>query len=108
VKARLQRQALLQNGDKDVDGHCNPDLSRNGIAVVARNALLELVRRKVIHQLGENDAADMHASLSKPVVGRSPEAGIIPGKFKSKNLRGPFILFTSLRSSVSFEAIAGH
>jgi hypothetical protein len=78
------------------------------IAAVARNALLELVRRKVIHQLGEDDAADMHASLSEPVVGRPPEAGIIPGKFKSKNLRGPSILFTSLRLSVSFEAIAGH
>jgi len=32
--------------------------------VVALDALVELVRRKVVDQLGEDDAAGMHASLS--------------------------------------------
>jgi hypothetical protein len=39
------------------------------IAAVPRHALLELVGWEVIHQLGEDEAADVHASLSDPSRG---------------------------------------
>jgi hypothetical protein len=84
------------------------EAATSGIAAVPLDALLELVGREVIHQLGENQTADLHASLSDPIQ-RQPQGGQNRRqKFKSQNLRRPPILLTPLTLLTAPEAIAGH
>ena len=77
------------------------------IPPVPRHALLELVGREVIHQLGEDDAADVHAPLSDPTWGKPRGDQNRHRKFKSKNPRRPLSLLTPLELSPGSEAIAG-
>jgi hypothetical protein len=63
VKARLQRQALLQDGDKDVDGHRNPDLSFNGVLAISVKGLDPQVLLDPLEQL--NDILPINNVLPK-------------------------------------------
>jgi len=56
------------------------------VAAVALDALMELLRRDVIVQLGEDGAADMHAPFSTRMAGWVPEAQNGRPKLKSKKV----------------------
>jgi len=77
------------------------------IAAVALDAPVELVGWEMIDQLGEDDAADVHASLS--ARGRRGAKGgqNRRWKFKSKKPGTPLILMTALRLIADSEPIAG-
>jgi len=78
------------------------------IAAVPRNAFVELVGREVIHQLGEDDAAAVHASLSESAQGRLDGGQNRGWKFKSKNLGRPPIPMTAVELLTASVTIAGH
>ena len=78
------------------------------IATITCSALLEFVRREDIHQLGEDKAANMHASLSG-TTGRRPNGGQkCLRNLKSKNPCRHPILMTPWKLLTASEAVAGH
>jgi hypothetical protein len=77
------------------------------VAVVALDALVKLVRRKVVDQLGEDDAADMHAPLSAPSPRRLLEPQNSQNKLKSTKLQTPPIRMSTSELRRGSEAIAG-
>jgi hypothetical protein len=77
------------------------------VAAVALNALVELVRRDVIDELGEDHASGMHGSLSIQAARSVPWGSNQPRKLKSKKVQIPPMPMTERDLLRHSKAIAG-
>jgi hypothetical protein len=77
------------------------------IAPVTLDALVELARRDVIDQLGEDGAADVHVPLSAGAAGWVPGSQDGRRKLKSKKAQTPFMCMNGWELSRGPKAIAG-